>query len=786
MIAISNQNKLILLLLAGLSIFTFYLRILPALSLGDASPLAMYSSDDPYYNLRLVELYVQTGKYQWFDPLTYFPYGLWLNWGPLFTVVCATVCNLFGATTTAQIAYVSSFVPAVMATACVPVAFLLGKELRDWKTGVITAIMMAFIGGQFFHRSVAGYLDHHTAEVLFALLFVLMYVWSIKHRKEWIVSDGKDLLPGFPVIATTASFMLLVYTMPTSILFAFITFIFTCIWMVHSKDRDLVSLNCLAFGTSMIIYILTIPWTVALNLDTYSIVPPIAYGIIALVGFLFVFKNGRFAIPAFGIGIVFIFLFSEIRNLVVGSIFQFFGQTIYTSTVQEARAWTFNDAMLTFGIAVPLTLFGIFVLVYSVIKDKKPELLFVATWAIFVSIATIQHVRYEYYFAPVAAICSAYVLSAGVDLIKPKPIEIETRQQKRKQKQQQDPAKRDRIVRTLLSIMTAGLLIYFCAVSGVTNYMFAANVKMGANPEWVEPLVWMKTNTPDTGMDFNTVYDHKPVTVPQPKYEYPSSVYGVMSWWDYGHIIEYYAHRPPNANPFQAGVIGTYGAARFFIADTEEETTKIADELGTKYVITDIEMSTYKFWAMATWANVDPTEYQDALLDPGTKKYVQVLKSPFYQTTIVKMHILDGSYKAGPLLYVEYDNNHNVKFSQAFNTTQEAEVFVGTRIALEGKAFLGYNIVTPAGEVPALKHFRLIHESPTDINSGMRYVKVFEYVKGATVSGDGLIYTEITTNTGRTFVYTQKSENGVWILPYSGTYKKQDGTTITVTEDDIR
>ena len=56
-------------------------------------------------------------------------------------------------------------------------------------------------------------------------------------------------------------------------------------------------------------------------------------------------------------------------------------------------------------------------------------------------------------------------------------------------------------------------------------------------------------------------------------YLYPASAYGVMSWWDYGHDIEYVAQRIPNANPFQAGITEEN-------ATTEEEVAAFLAEKG--------------------------------------------------------------------------------------------------------------------------------------------------------------------------------------------------------------
>jgi dolichyl-diphosphooligosaccharide--protein glycosyltransferase len=46
-------------------------------------------------------------------------------------------------------------------------------------------------------------------------------------------------------------------------------------------------------------------------------------------------------------------------------------------------------------------------------------------------------------------------------------------------------------------------------------------------------------------------------------------------------------------------------------------------------------------------------------------------------------------------------------------------------------------------------------------------VKVFEYVNGARIPGNGIIELPIITNTGRTFIYRQESSGGEFIVPYS-------------------
>ncbi|PKL60010.1 MAG: oligosaccharyl transferase, archaeosortase A system-associated, partial [Methanomicrobiales archaeon HGW-Methanomicrobiales-4] len=87
-----------------------------------------------------------------------------------------------------------------------------------------------------------------------------------------------------------------------------------------------------------------------------------------------------------------------------------------------------------------------------------------------------------------------------------------------------------------------------------------------------------------------------------------------------------------------------------------------------------------------------------------------------------------------------------------------------------GAALVNNVYTSPVSEVPALQHYRLIHESPTRASPqtlpDIRYIKVFEYVPGAIIVGDGTIEIQVRTNTGREFVYRQKSMNGIFTVPY--------------------
>ena len=121
----------------------------------------------------------------------------------------------------------------------------------------------------------------------------------------------------------------------------------------------------------------------------------------------------------------------------------------------------------------------------------------------------------------------------------------ESKKQKKPQKKGSETSQPNYIAIAFV-ILVVGLGILFAYTSASLSYANAAGDNIRMNPDWRESLEWMGNNTPETGVNYTTIYN--PET-----FQYPPEAYGVMSWWDYGHMITYIAKRIPNANPFQAG-----------------------------------------------------------------------------------------------------------------------------------------------------------------------------------------------------------------------------------------
>jgi len=858
------------------ALLTLWTRGIPAEGLVTAESVNLLGND-PWYSVRQVEQTVANFPgYAWFDAMTLYPTGDVVYWGPLFIQIISTLCVLTGATTRPEIMVVASWVPPLMAAAMVPVTYLLAKKLADWKTGLIAAGLIAVISGNYAYRSLFGFVDHHIAETLFSTIFVLAYVVALLATRDSPFSlVNRDTLNvetlKAPVLASAlagVAYLLGFFNMPTMILFALIVagFILVQFILDFFQDRTsdyLVLVNLVTFGVVIVgITAFGFPHP-GLDLSRYTIGHVIAYaaliaGTLVLYG-LSVYLKGRpkYYFPAAIAGIaiaavaVLYVALPDVYNLLISSLFAFFGEAAVTTTVQEARAWSFDAAWQTFHWGILLAVGGAAALLWQNRERVNPAHIFVLIWTAVILASTAAHVRYEYYLAVNIALLAAVFVGAILNLgwkdtarllgagssAAPAAPGTSGKQEEPARKgkkgaratdsRKPKPASRDQPdylkVGALAVVVLVALL--FAGSSLQTNLALANNAKYGGmDSQWMEALEWMGTNTPDPGVDYYAIHDQNTFT-------YPEESYGVMSWWDYGHWITFVSKRIPNNNPFQHGVAGPNGSAVYFVSTDEAAANRILDNIGTRYIVTDIQLATGKFHAPATWADPDVgnTRFEPRYLVPtstGSTNYqaVPFYNQEYYQTMIARLHNFDGSMTnpTSQVIYAEYQDAGTANTSlpvitrmEQVNATEGAaavEAYNQNAAPGSGATLLNYwyqyrgdSILQPVERVPALQHYRLVHETPANIygNVGangpdLKAVKIFEYVPGAVIRGDGIIEVPVVTNTGREFTYRQESVNGTFVVPYAtsgwtgdvkttGQYRiAGTGQTFDVTEEAIQ
>jgi dolichyl-diphosphooligosaccharide--protein glycosyltransferase len=268
--------------------------------------------------------------------------------------------------------------------------------------------------------------------------------------------------------------------------------------------------------------------------------------------------------------------------------------------------------------------------------------------------------------------------------------------------------------------------------------LLIGGIGMALTPEyymadWNDACSWVKDNTPPTSY----TYEADAGTHPE---------YGIMSWWDYGNYILYKAERPAIANNFQTGI---EKASLFFTAQNETAADALMNNCSARYVMVDDRMgSPYAgvpngiFENMAYLAGDDPASYH--IHDNVSSKRVIIL-SPKY---------------------------NNSMYARLFN-------------------FDGCGYRSETGNVTGgLEHYRLIYAT-----DGADPVKVFEYVKGARITGKASPGSAVELSLNLTLPDSERTyygkttagEDGLYafVVPYpsaGGSYEIRSGDDVSHAE----
>jgi dolichyl-phosphooligosaccharide-protein glycotransferase len=193
--------------------------------------------------------------------------------------------------------------------------------------------------------------------------------------------------------------------------------------------------------------------------------------------------------------------------------------------------------------------------------------------------------------------------------------------------------------------------------------------------KWEGSTEWLQGNTPEpgtwAGADEELDYYGEYEISEDEDFAYPEGTYGVMSWWDYGHLITTQGERIPHSNPFQQNA---RSSSAFLLADSEErgelileaiptgedvhdvedeELERLADERTDqqrgeemRYVMIDDEMASGKFSAITQWSGPDYEQYMEPTeveLDDGEEATVQGFGEPYEETMLASLYYDDAA-----------------------------------------------------------------------------------------------------------------------------------------------
>ena len=323
------------------------------------------------------------------------------------------------------------------------------------------------------------------------------------------------------------------------------------------------------------------------------------------------------------------------------------------------------------------------------------------------------------------------------------------------------------LTKNLTLVIVVILTLILIGSSFWQDYSYGATINRQGiiSSDWTESLGWIESTTPSPGVDYFGQYEKN-------AFSYLDSSYGIMAVWDAGHWITFFSHRLPITNPFQDNLAGNDGAAAFFLSENETHANEILTSFRGKYVITNSGMAVDIFTGLVPWVNPssDISPYIKYFLepDPGNPSHltkIHLYDNDYFQTEVVRLHLFDGSMtqpeSAAYLQYVVRKVPASGETSGDVNGY--ARVITGEKTLDISRGINDTTIISESGglapqryanifsrlpnqsvqEIPALKHYRLVHESPDDSVVlpfpestpysllSVKQVKIFEFVQGA-------------------------------------------------------
>ncbi|MCX9025506.1 MAG: oligosaccharyl transferase, archaeosortase A system-associated [Candidatus Methanoperedens sp.] len=770
-------------ILIAIFALSLYLRTVVPYDTVFRNGVVAFASDDAVFHMRLVENTLYNFPHQLvYDAFTVYPYGSRIYWGPLFSQLIAfpSLVAGMGSYNMQTVNTIGAFFPSILGALLVFPVYFIGKHILNRSAGLLAAFMITVLPGQFFSRSTLGFTDNHVAEVLFSTATIVFFILALKtgREKDIIFSDMR-LKEKTVLYSIFAGLMLSAYQLswPGAPFFGMIIAIFILIQYIIDdmlgKSTDYLAIAAVPMFLVDLIFVLPYVnpgYGFATNNYSWFHVSVALAGMGLPIVLTLISKElkkrgyksyyyplalgGFFALSLLLMNIIIPSLYNTIFST-IGSIFG--NHTGGAGTIAEATSIFDRPGMLWSNFPVTgllqndtavlgFMIIVLLVICYRIIREQRPEHMLFLIWSIVMLFAIDGENRWAYYLAGNVALMVGYLGAALSETII------------RFGGWNWQINKKDIGFSHVLSPVVVVMILLFFAYPAFSETYTKESTWGGGGwgggapsgggfDEWLNALNWMRYNTPDPGLDYLAVYQ-MPKNSSGP-YPYPETAYGVMSWWDYGHIITYWAHRIPNANPFQAGIGGgsshAPGASSFLTAKSEDEANGVLNALGingkpgARYIVSDGYMAYGIMDVFGIWNE-----------DYGYRVQVQTSQGPqvvpsskYYDTMEAKLHIFDGNSLKYYRLVHESPPNPNTEGGY-----------------MEQQIKYIYNTLY-GGHIPVE-------------NSGL--VKVFEYVKGAKITGHSTpngtvtLTNTIKTNIGRTVSYSQAtSSNGTYAftVPYS-------------------
>ena len=727
----------------------------------------LFSGTDPWYHYRSTMYVVQNWPATMpFDPWTYFPYGNRSGqFGTLMDQVFGTVALVIGLGDPSPhtVAMVALFAPAVMgALAAIP-TYYVGRRLAGRIGGVTAAGILALSAGTFLQRSLAGVYDHQVAEGLLQVTAVLavMVALSVGERDKPVYEQFLDR--DVPALRATVGYSMLaglaislyLWTWPPAVLLQGILATFFLLWLTlefvrgnspeHTAIVGAISMGTVAVLQLAVLQRLTISAT---DHTLLQVLLAVATG----AGCIFMawlaryveandYDRNLYPLTVGGIlatiAVLAAVLTPEIFSYFVDQVLRVVGFTQSPSATQtsvgEATPLRNPGRLYQYhGLALFAAIIGGLLVLFNQFVDREAtaERFLMVVWFAFILAASFTQIRFGVYLVfPVAALSAVAVgyVVRWTDFSFDDGVEAYE-------------------VITIASVV----LILFGTLLLVSPTAIDVGDRAGSGEEpaaWTESMDWLQENSPQEGAygtGGNGSLEYYGTYADRDDYDYSTGEYGVMSWWDYGHIITVQGERIPNANPFQQG---STTAANFLLAPNETQANDVLadvdeDDAQTRYVAVDWKMAnTYgqgggKYFAPPRFydkANVSSSDYYSSVRSrQNPQRYFNYRTQDYYESMVVRLYEYHGSAKevqssGQPFVYVVDWDQATTRSGQTIRATPEdgtpaVKRFRSLEAArnyteTDATSQIGGFGAQPGERVAALEHYRYVGSSGTSAYS---------------------------------------------------------------------
>ena len=695
------------LLMGGILLVAFIIRMLP-LTYCITGGHVLFAEFDPYYHMRRIMYVVAHFPLDnSFDSYVNYPYGFGISWPPLFDLIGASLSLLVGLGHPSQftIEIVSAAEPVLLGLLSIVLLYYIVKDAINKNVALIAALFMAILPASIF-RTIFGFTDHHALEVFVSLAMYLFFMRAVtsaheeklslsnltKYRKPLIYA----VLAGIAIAAMVFSWDGAPIFIGVVVAFAFVQFAYDA--LRHESSEYLMIIGLISSLVSVLVvapFALASPEgqnfvVTAMYVSWFHIIYLFAITMFFLVmgGLTKLFEERKApwfsAALTIAAGVVVMviaakFAIPSFYGALESGVRYLLGQGNVEATIVEMEPLFMNNGQLSYDIPwTYLSTGGLLAVIGIPLYLLNLQWKNLKNYEIFLLVWTLIILILgilQKRFIYLLAVNVA--LFAGFTLYKVLDLAGLYRLVGPTTEKKRSHAREASLTPPIVAVgIVSILLIISILMSPVT---------LTTSPEfytvdWNNACQWVNDHTPKTSF----VYSADNGTHPE---------YGIMSWWDYGNFILYKAERPAVANNFQTGV---QDAANFFIAQDEASANAVMDKRDAKYVMLD-----YRLGSPWSGVSIGVFENMPYLAGDDTDSYHMSYSRP---VPYGRQNVIGAS-----------DKYYDSMYSRLFN-----------RDGLGGKDPMGINS-------SGLERYRLLY-----VSQGEDPVKVFEYVKGANITGQAL------------------------------------------------